>query len=91
MIGTVLVVLTTIAVTVFAVWSFKRYAPQPRPQNHLAAREYTKADLERGARRDWDEQVKALGGLDSELYFSKPRLSGANLNERAPETWTGVI
>ena len=32
----------------------------------------TKAELERDARKHWDEQVRALGGVEDELFFYPP-------------------
>ena len=32
----------------------------------------TKAELERDSRKHWDEQVRALGGVEDELFFYPP-------------------
>ena len=42
-------------------------APHPTPP-----RVPTKAELERDARKHWDEQVRALGGVEDELFFYPP-------------------
>ena len=42
-------------------------APNPTPP-----RVPTKAELERDARKHWDEQVRALGGVEDELFFYPP-------------------
>lgn len=41
-------------------------------QAYLPPRVPTKADLERDARKHWDEQVRALGGVEDELFFYPP-------------------
>ena len=41
--------------------------PKPTPP-----RVPTKAKLERDARKYWDEQVRALGGVEDELFFYPP-------------------
>ena len=41
--------------------------PKPTPP-----RVPTKAELERDARKYWDEQVRALGGVEDELFFYPP-------------------
>ena len=54
------------------------YVPPPRvppPANswsRVPPKVYTKADLERDARKHWDEQVRALGGVEDELFFYPP-------------------
>ena len=41
-------------------------------QSYLPPRVPTKAELERDSRKHWDEQVRALGGLEDELFFYPP-------------------
>ena len=41
--------------------------PKPTPP-----RVPTKAELERDSRKHWDEQVRALGGVEDELFFYPP-------------------
>ena len=41
-------------------------------QSYLPPRVPTKAELERDARKYWDEQVRALGGVEDELFFYPP-------------------
>ena len=41
-------------------------------QSYLPPRVPTKAELERDARKHWDEQVRALGGVEDELFFYPP-------------------
>lgn len=44
------------------------------------------SSLEQDARRDWDEQVKALGCTEPELYFSKPNSEGGVIDPSPPTT-----
>ena len=41
-------------------------------QSYLPPRVPTKAELEKDARKHWDEQVRALGGVEGELFFYPP-------------------
>ena len=41
-------------------------------QSYLPPRVPTKAELEKDARKHWDEQVRALGGVEDELFFYPP-------------------
>ena len=41
-------------------------------QSYLPPRVPTKAELERDSRKHWDEQVRALGGVEDELFFYPP-------------------
>ena len=41
-------------------------------QSYLPPRVPTKAELEKDARKHWDEQVRALGGVEDELFFDPP-------------------
>ena len=45
--------------------------PKPTPKP-TPPRVPTKAELERDARKHWDEQVRALGGVEDELFFYPP-------------------
>ena len=75
-------VLVVVAVAfIFVVLIFmdtEAYVPPPRvppPANswsRVPPKVCTKADLERDARECWDEQVRALGGVEDELFFYPP-------------------
>ena len=59
--------LVGVALTVLMFGFSYLTAPKPTPP-----RVPTKAELEKDARKHWDEQVRALGGVEDELFFYPP-------------------
>ena len=75
--GTLVSLLVSVALVALMLGFSYLTAPKPTPP-----RVPTKAELERDFRKHWDEQVRALGGVEDELFFyppsDEPTLSYAN-------------
>ena len=66
-VGTLVSLLVSVALVALMFGFSYLTAPKPTPP-----RVPTKAELERDARKHWDEQVRALGGVEDELFFYPP-------------------
>ena len=64
-------VLVGVVITVIFVW-LSSVDTRACEQSYLPPRVPTKAELEKDARKHWDEQVRALGGVEDELFFYPP-------------------
>ena len=65
----VLLVVLLVGVALTALMFGFSYLTAPKP---TPPRVPTKAELEKDARKHWDEQVRALGGVEDELFFYPP-------------------
>ena len=63
-VGTLVSLLVSVALVALMLGFSYLTTPKPTPP-----RVPTKAELERDARKHWDEQVRALGGVEDELFF----------------------
>ena len=64
-----LLVSVLVGVALTALMFGLSYLTTPKP---TPPRVPTKAELERDARKLWDEQVRSLGGVEDELFFYPP-------------------
>ena len=70
-VGTLVSLLVSVALVALMLGFRYLTAPKPTP-NPTPPRVPTKAELERDSRKHWDEQVRALGGVEDELFFYPP-------------------
>ena len=66
-VGTLVSLLVGVALVALMFGFSYLTTPNPTPP-----RVPTKAELERDSRKHWDEQVRALGGVEDELFFYPP-------------------
>ena len=70
-VGTLVSLLVSVVIAAFITWLIS-VDTRDCEQSYLPPRVPTKAELERDARKHWDEQVRALGGVEDELFFYPP-------------------